>query len=240
MKKAWKIVAIILGIILALGICAGGVYLILEKTNVREKCEHSWVALDADENREFRGARCWKCGQEEEFDMDLKFQPYVYTSEDKLGWGMEVLVLQSDFEKLEEYFGEVNYLFCQAKTEELTDGCVLSIDNEEISVLFDDPYINEKKQVGEETYIRGGFRISTTEDVSYTVFLCMKIGDKYFYTEAQTYTLGEVAEKLYLDESYTGNKETLKPYLSEEFKAEHGIDVIEPTGENETAADQIG
>ena len=44
-----------------------------------------------------------------------------------------------------------------------------------------------------------------------------------FYTDAQTYTLGDVAEKLYLDESYTGNKETLKPYLSEEFKAEHEI-----------------
>lgn len=223
MKKAWKIVAIILGIILALGVCAGGVYLILEKTNVREKCDHSWVALEADENREFTGARCWKCGQVEEFDIDLKFQPYVYTSEGSLGWGMEVLVLQSDFEKLEEYFGEVNYLYCWADTDELTDGCVLDIDNESVTVLFDDPYINEEKKIGEVTYTRGGQRVTTSADLSRTVFLCLKIGNEYFYTDAQTYTLGDVAEKLYLDESYTGNKETLKPYLSEEFKAEHEI-----------------
>ena len=223
MKKAWKIVAIILGIILALGVCAGGVHLILEKTNIREKCDHSWVALDADENREFTGARCWKCGLEEEFDIDLKFQPYVYTSEGALGWGMEFLVLQSDFEKLEEYFGEVSYFFCLAKTDELTDGCVLDIDNESFTVIFVDPLINEEKKNGESTYIRGGYRIGTTEDDSRTVMLCVNIGDKYFYTDAQTYTLGDVAEKLYLDESYTGNKESLKPYLSEEFKTEHGI-----------------
>lgn len=65
--------------------------------------------------------------------------------------------------------------------------------------------------------------MTTSADLSRTVFLCLKIGNEYFYTDAQTYTLGDVAEKLYLDESYTGDKETLKPYLSEEFKAEHEI-----------------